>query len=536
MKDTLFATALRGCLTGTSTALKLRLPPGYVLYAVVYHLEGGEPAQQFFREEQLTDAKKLGLHFEIDETRRTKIPKIGVLGEFTRPNVERIPDDDRIWLRGPSSAVDYILPIAEQSPKKHANPSPKKPVSPPPRSVSTEDSSSPFPSPEPHAQRRRAPSVSKPQVESEPADPDEIERLFLDTEPAQKRQLSQPPITRLTSHERASSSPSPLDCCVCFEKNPDSHDPYEVQCEQSMTPELEPEVDSVSNKGKHRRMWSAQSNPLNVGQVCMLPEAENRDDATIWFPAEFVDFDVPRKCQEYQFKWNESIAWSAGTPDDLCFYRAAKHWEHVEAFSLRLKDAQEVTDSTPAALDPLLAKIFKLAVNPVACLLVNLDTENEVIKSYSYYYKENSSDSAKNTFRWIECYHIPRNPALEAMLESPIEETARSKILKGALTGPETMKRVSAAGALLLQLLAVQHNLGETLNLNNDMFSRIKAGHLRTSTPASSKAMSAMAARAQPLNLKKMADVAKWVASFRAVYVSHRRSKKCPFWSEETVM
>ncbi|KAJ7218557.1 hypothetical protein GGX14DRAFT_390321 [Mycena pura] len=234
-------------------------------------------------------------------------------------------------------------------------------------------------------------------------------------------------------------------------------------------------------------------------------EAENWDDATIWFPAEFVDFDLPRKCQEYQFKWNESIAWSAGTPDDLCFYRAAKHWEHVEAFLLRLKDAQEVTDSTPA-LDPLLAKIFKLAVNPVVCLLVNLDTENEVIKSYSDYYKENSSDSAKNTFRWIECYHIPRNPALEAMLESPIEETARSKILKRALTGPETMKRVSAAGALLLQLLAVQHNLGETLNLNSDMFSRIKTGHLRTSTPASSKAMSAMAARAQPLKFEPQKD------------------------------
>ncbi|KAJ7230069.1 hypothetical protein GGX14DRAFT_384030 [Mycena pura] len=272
----------------------------------------------------------------------------------------------------------------------------------------------------------------------------------------------------------------------------DSHDSYEVQCEVCY-PNTDWDHVDVHFTCTGRKI-DAESIPemdadLNVGQVCMLPEAENRDDETIWFPAEFVDFDVSRKCQEYQFKWNESIAWNAGTPDDLCFYRAAKHWEHVEAFPTRLRDAQigslqiplcfkEVTDSTPI-LDPLLAKIFKLAVDPVACLLVNLDTENEVTKSYSDYFKENSSDSAKNAFRWIEYYHIPCNPALEAMLESPIEKIACSKILRGALTGPEIMKRVSAAGALLLQLLAVQHNLGETLNLNSDIFSRIKAGHFR---------------------------------------------------------
>ncbi|KAJ7763332.1 hypothetical protein B0H16DRAFT_1254115, partial [Mycena metata] len=55
-------TKMRGALTGPSHSLE-GIPKGYLLYAVVYHLDGGETAQKFFRREQVTQAAKLGLTF-----------------------------------------------------------------------------------------------------------------------------------------------------------------------------------------------------------------------------------------------------------------------------------------------------------------------------------------------------------------------------------------------------------------------------------------------------------------------------------------
>ncbi|KAJ7078164.1 hypothetical protein B0H15DRAFT_1001560, partial [Mycena belliarum] len=56
------ATAMRGSLTGSSRAM-LGVPSGYQLYAVMFHLVGGEQAQQTFRRQQIADAQKLGLRF-----------------------------------------------------------------------------------------------------------------------------------------------------------------------------------------------------------------------------------------------------------------------------------------------------------------------------------------------------------------------------------------------------------------------------------------------------------------------------------------
>ncbi|KAJ7190032.1 hypothetical protein GGX14DRAFT_328543, partial [Mycena pura] len=50
-------------LTGP-TDLITGIPPGYFLHAVVYHLDGGEAAQNYFRREQQRLAGRLGLHFD----------------------------------------------------------------------------------------------------------------------------------------------------------------------------------------------------------------------------------------------------------------------------------------------------------------------------------------------------------------------------------------------------------------------------------------------------------------------------------------
>jgi hypothetical protein len=61
------AGALKGLLTGPVDALK-DIAPGFFLNAVVYRLEGGKPAQEFFRKQQIESSKKIGLHFDSTGT------------------------------------------------------------------------------------------------------------------------------------------------------------------------------------------------------------------------------------------------------------------------------------------------------------------------------------------------------------------------------------------------------------------------------------------------------------------------------------
>lgn len=103
---------LKGTLTGPTDHLR-DIPDGYVLYALVYHLDGGEDAQRYFRTEQINLAKKLGLHFETAKDSQTGIPSSC---ELRRPRLETISDEDRsFWLPGGSSSVDYVV---SSSPRK----------------------------------------------------------------------------------------------------------------------------------------------------------------------------------------------------------------------------------------------------------------------------------------------------------------------------------------------------------------------------------------------------------------------------------
>lgn len=98
------ASTLKGFLTGPTNELR-DIPVGYVLTAVVYHLDGGESAQKYFRSEQIRLATKLGLHFNIPRESNTGIPSSC---ELRGPHIETVPDVDRsLWLPFGSSSVDY---------------------------------------------------------------------------------------------------------------------------------------------------------------------------------------------------------------------------------------------------------------------------------------------------------------------------------------------------------------------------------------------------------------------------------------------
>lgn len=62
----------------------------------------------------------------------------------------------------------------------------------------------------------------------------------------------------------------------------------------------------------------------------MLPEVDDWDDASMWLPANFLDFDLSREGWEYKFVWIEGIVWPHGSePDEREFYRSSDHWVRV---------------------------------------------------------------------------------------------------------------------------------------------------------------------------------------------------------------
>jgi hypothetical protein len=221
-------TTTRGTLTGPSQSIE-GVPDGYVLYALVYHLEGGEQAQQFFRKEQLAQAEKLGLNFTLDPTSKNGLPSAC---EFRRPNIVRIADTDKFWLVTKSPAVlDYISTSHPRSPKKA---SPKKAMAQAIVRTSPDDdgSDSDMGDPPPHS---ATPPLSL---------DDEIEQLLLDTvaSPAERQRVRKPqhslgrsPSKNNTQNSTGSRSlsPSPVWCQGCGMQEPDGDDdPEEVQCQQ----------------------------------------------------------------------------------------------------------------------------------------------------------------------------------------------------------------------------------------------------------------------------------------------------------------
>ncbi|KAJ7799591.1 hypothetical protein B0H14DRAFT_2616930 [Mycena olivaceomarginata] len=132
------ATALRGSLTGSPRSM-LGVPSGYVLYAVMYHLTGGEPAQRFFRKQQIADSQKLGLQFDTDPMTKTGIASACRL---VRPQVERIPmmtDSGFVSLTPPWTIFCRLLSPLPRNPGRaaqtHLHKRPLTPRRPPPKII-----------------------------------------------------------------------------------------------------------------------------------------------------------------------------------------------------------------------------------------------------------------------------------------------------------------------------------------------------------------------------------------------------------------
>ncbi|KAJ7312270.1 hypothetical protein DFH08DRAFT_822304 [Mycena albidolilacea] len=122
------STGLLGALTGPSDLLS-DIPRGYTLHKIAYHLAGGEDAQKYFRTQQISQARSLGVHFVVNGSSETGIPSPC---DVRLPGISRVDGLDRYWLAPGTSAIDCNLPLPDKSPRKR----PKLPTMPVTRSES----------------------------------------------------------------------------------------------------------------------------------------------------------------------------------------------------------------------------------------------------------------------------------------------------------------------------------------------------------------------------------------------------------------
>ncbi|KAJ6525339.1 hypothetical protein B0H19DRAFT_1084884 [Mycena capillaripes] len=98
-------------LTGLTDSIA-GIPAGYHLTAIVYHLDGGEAAQQYFCQEQVRLATQIGLHLDGGSGRTPSSCKLH------QTHLHIVSDKDRLsWLPFGSSTIDYIV----QPPEKKFN-------------------------------------------------------------------------------------------------------------------------------------------------------------------------------------------------------------------------------------------------------------------------------------------------------------------------------------------------------------------------------------------------------------------------------
>ncbi|KAJ7022899.1 hypothetical protein C8F04DRAFT_1190299 [Mycena alexandri] len=137
---------------------------------------------------------------------------------------------------------------------------------------------------------------------------------------------------------------------------------------------------------------------------------------------------------------------------------------------------------------PDLFYLLHLAVPAIARILAEMNPSNPVIRSFRDYFQE-TRWKPQSSVDWMSQHSFVLNPALEAMLFNPLAMLKQHELLR---SDPEANKKIFGPGSVLLQILVIQHSLGDPWNLNGATFTDIQSGHIIFTPPLSFAALDAM--------------------------------------------
>ncbi|KAJ7864381.1 hypothetical protein B0H13DRAFT_2671211 [Mycena leptocephala] len=465
---------LKGVLTGPMDLIR-DIPAGYILHALVYHLDGGEPAQRYFRKHQMEVAKKLGLHFEMS-TEQTIIPSSC---ELRRPHLEKLSTADRWWLSGLSSTTEYRISPPQGSSKK------KTAWHPP--MARAEDMAS---STESLSDSSESSSSGLSPIEPEPST-----HLF-------NRDHSLPPIAtmELPLVPHGVKTPGALDDDAVLE-------PAQMNCHPcSASGPLEDDADAVEC---HKYgFWSHIH--------CVRPLAYHDSDSEADTELSFHDSQFIFMCVVCNVRGRGYTP----TVDTDAVYR-------VRLIAVKLRETQVGCEDAESA-NPELSQLLLIAVPSIARLLVFMDDSNPVIHSFLEYFRE-TPWHAKASIAWMKRFSFAPSPALDAMLTEPLVALTEHELMRD---DDKANQKIWGPGLAFLQILAIQHSLGEVWNLNGETLLHIQAGHLVSSAPLAYAALDVVWLSVDPVvtGRELMAQLLILKTEFLDAHTVHKNSSDMIFY------
>ncbi|KAJ7455678.1 hypothetical protein B0H11DRAFT_1926064 [Mycena galericulata] len=304
--------------------------------------------------------------------------------------------------------------------------------------------------------------------------------------------------------ETNSATPAPLWCDICGEQNLDGDDdPNEVQCENCRYwSHIKCQARGINWRSKEVHFICQRcriANPLieilTPDKIIMVPDPNAPDwkaPDVLWYPARFIQHHLNnvRTSKEYEFQWLEctdGVVFHSGDSDlprlmQRMFFRGRKFCLEILDVELVAKKLGKVRlplymkPDYPGHENPALAAIFKAAIPGVAKILAAFDDGHPVTASYTKYFRGKKNVARqRNAGDWMATFALVPTAELEAVIADPLLRLLKHKSLAD-LPQPDRHERVMGVGSALLQLLAVQHELGEPLNLNGDTMHDLVSG------------------------------------------------------------
>ncbi|KAJ6567537.1 hypothetical protein B0H10DRAFT_1965317 [Mycena sp. CBHHK59/15] len=195
-----------------------------------------------------------------------------------------------------------------------------------------------------------------------------------------------------------------------------------------------------------------------------------RASDVLWYPAKFIKrYERSAKTnREYKFEWLDCNNYSVHEPDDSVasfllvqtYYQSHAYCPEIMDITLTLEKVGKIRlpffmnpSDRVVHENPHLSAIFEWAVTPLSLILAHFEDSHPVIKKVSV--------------DWLGCFHLYPTPELECLIL-----TAQQRLIihpnLAELPGFERNEHICGVGSALLQILAIQDQLGEPLNLNSD--------------------------------------------------------------------
>jgi hypothetical protein len=285
----------------------------------------------------------------------------------------------------------------------------------------------------------------------------------------------------------------------------------------------------------------------------------------LWYPARFIKRheNRERKPDEYEFEWLQctdgiiyNSAHSELPPLMLrMFRRARKFCAEIDAMKLcanqvRLSHLLNQIQLTqfiqigkvrmpfymnpdyPDHENPELAAIFKAALPQIAEMLAEFDVNHPVVASYTKYFAHRKEiDRHRQAGEWMRSLALVPTPELEVVLATPLEDLLQHPRLADLLEA-ERMQKVMSVGSALFQLLAVQHALGDPLNLNGDILDDLAVGRVAPYSTDGPEALTAMFS-ATPLPALKSGALATRMMQFNGAHTIYDPDLRPPTYYRE---